>query len=93
MTSARKRSKYSGPRTRGTGRDNGIGTGGGGKGSSRGILGNLKAELEGKPNPYGGQAPWARGRPPMPPKAVLIAFLMKVFLDPSYDDAEAFSLD
>lgn len=54
------------------------------------ILGNLKARLAAKPDPYPVRAPGARGRPPMPPKAVLIAFLMKVLLDLSYNDAEAF---
>lgn len=54
------------------------------------ILGNLKARLADKPDPYPVRVPGTRGRPPMPPKAVLIAFLFKVLLDLSYNDTEAF---
>ena len=51
---------------------------------------NLKLRLEKRPDPYPVREAGTRGRPPMPPKAVLVALMVKVLLDLSYLDTESF---
>lgn len=53
-------------------------------------ISNLRCKLEERPDPYPVRQAGTRGRPPMPPKAVLVAFMVKVLLDLSYIDAESF---
>lgn len=53
-------------------------------------ISNLKFRLDRKPDPYPVRQAGTRGRPPMPPKAVLIALMVKVLLDLSYIDTESF---
>lgn len=54
------------------------------------VLGNLKTRLARRPDPYQTRPPGTGGRPPMPPKAVLMALMFKVLLDLSHLDTEAF---
>lgn len=51
---------------------------------------NLKSRLEKRPDPYPVREAGTRGRPPTPPKAVLVALMVKVLLDLSYIDTESF---
>jgi transposase len=54
------------------------------------VISNLKSRLRERPDPYHVRQPGTRGRPPMPPKAVLVSMMVKVLLDLSYMDAESF---
>lgn len=53
---------------------------------------NLKRLLENRSDPYPVHPPGTVGRPPIPPKEVLLALMMRVLLDLSYRDTESFLL-
>lgn len=53
---------------------------------------NLNRLLDGRPDPYRVHEPGTPGRPPVPPKTVLMALMVKALLDLSYRDAESFLL-
>jgi len=53
-------------------------------------IGTLKSRLAKRPDPYPVKPEGTVGRPPMPPKTILIAIMLKVMLDLSYLDTESF---
>jgi len=53
-------------------------------------IGSLKSMLDKRPDPYPVRPEGTVGRPPMPPKTILIAVMFKVLLELSYLDTESF---
>ncbi len=53
-------------------------------------IGTLRSRLERCPDPYPVKRERTVGRPPMPPKTILIAIMLKVMLDLSYLDTQSF---
>ena len=60
------------------------------KGRFRRAICGMKRQLESKPDPYKVKDPGTVGRPPVPPKTILICVLVKVLLGLSYIDTESF---
>lgn len=53
------------------------------------VIANIGARLREKPDPYEVKGPGTPGRPPIPPKDILVCVLMKVLFDLSYIDTES----
>lgn len=56
------------------------------------VLANIKRRLANRPDPYVVKDPGTVGRPPIPPKSVLVGILVKVLFDLSYANTESFLL-
>ncbi|MCX8174296.1 MAG: transposase, partial [Thermoplasmata archaeon] len=54
------------------------------------VIYNIRQRLEKREDPYTAKPPGTVGRPPIPPKVILICILIKVLLDLSYIDTEGF---
>jgi len=56
------------------------------------VMANMRARLRERPDPYVVKERGTPGRPPIPPKDVLVCVLMKVLFDLSYIETESFLL-
>ncbi|MFQ6059749.1 MAG: hypothetical protein ACE5KV_00430 [Thermoplasmata archaeon] len=56
------------------------------------VIANIKRRLKSRPDPYEVKKPGTAGRPPIPPKDILVCILMKILFDLSYIDTESFLL-
>lgn len=56
----------------------------------RRAIANIKTRLEDRPDPYQVKESGTPGRPPIPPKDILVGILIKVLFDLSYMDTESF---